>query len=334
MAMHFQETHAEGPLNPAARIQLYREMVRIAEFNGQARDVYCQGCMGGWLFLDRGQEAIAAAVRSLFGPHDHSISGHRGIGHAIAAGMSMRSIMAELCGRATGCAGGRGGAGGISSPEHHFWGASLVVGQQTPVAAGLALHLKRNELPGVVVCFLGDGTVNQGVYHESLNLAGLLNLPVVFVIENNGYGGGTSVRRSTAYRGSLAQRADGYGIAYDTLDGHDVEEVVARMRPWLERARTQQLPAVIEIATYRFHGWTIADAGAKKYRTPEEIDFHVLHRDPVRIQRERLLQEGILTAEAVAEIRAEARSEAREAEIYALGSPYLLEAQILDHVYG
>ncbi len=170
------DTNSETALPAETRVQLYREMVRIASFEEQAMEVYCQACMGGWLFLGCGQEAIAVAVRSLFGPLDHSISGHRGMGHAIAAGMSMRSIMAELCGRATGCSEGRGGAGGLASPAHHFWGSTTVVGQQTPVAVGLALHLKLNQLPGAVVCFMGDGAVNQGVYHESLNLAALLQV--------------------------------------------------------------------------------------------------------------------------------------------------------------
>jgi pyruvate dehydrogenase E1 component alpha subunit len=324
---------SETALTPEIRVQLYREMVRIASFEEQAMEVYCQACMGGWLFLGCGQEAIAVAVRSLFGPLDHSISGHRGMGHAIAAGMSMRSIMAELCGRATGCSEGRGGAGGLASPAHHFWGSTTVVGQQTPVAVGLAFHLKLNQLPGAVVCFMGDGAVNQGVYHESLNLAALLQLPVVFIIENNGYGGGTSVRRSTAYKGSLAQRADGYGIAYETMEGHDVECLRSKIKPWLERARQHQLPAVLEIETYRFHGWAISDAGSKKYRTEAEIQFHYLHRNPRLIQQTKLINEGIIKDEAARAIKRAAREEAQDAEAFALASPNPRADQIMDHVY-
>jgi pyruvate dehydrogenase E1 component alpha subunit len=289
--------------------------------------------MGGWLFQTCGQEAISVAVRSLFGPLDHSISGHRGLGHAIAAGLPMGSLMAELCGRATGCSQGRGGAGGICFPENHFWGTSPVVASQTPVAAGLALHLKLHRQTGVVVCFLGDGAVNQGVYHETLNLAGLLQLPVVFMIENNRYAGGTSVARSSAFKESLARRADGYGIAYGTLDGHDVEAVRTGLYPWLQRAREQQLPAVLEIATYRFCGWSVADANRKKYSTEEERFFHETQRNPVRIQQERLLHAGILTEDDVKEIRLQARAEARSAVSFALEGRFLRAEEIMDHVY-
>ena len=223
-----------SPLEPAlsleGRLQLYRELQRIRSFEEELVEGYQAGAMGGFLFISSGQEAIAVAVRSLFGPHDHSISGHRGVAHAVAAGMSQRSIMAEFCGMGHRLLRGACGGGGLSSPEHHFWGTTAVVASQTPVAAGLAFHLKQNQLPGVVVCFLGEGGVNQGVYHESLNLAGLLELPVIYIIENNGYCFCSPVAKTTAFKGSLAQRADGYGIAFDTMDGWDVEDLRAKLQ--------------------------------------------------------------------------------------------------------
>ncbi len=156
---------------------------------------------------------------------------------------------------------------------------------------------------------------------------------MVFIVENNGYGGGTSVRRSTAFKGSLAQRADGYGIAYETMEGHDVESLRSKLQPWLERARQHQLPAVVEIKTYRFHGWTISDAGSKKYRTEAEIEFHHLHGDPIVIQRTKLINEGIMTDEAARLIKRAAREEAQDAEAFALASPILRADQIMDHIY-
>ncbi|MFC5456377.1 thiamine pyrophosphate-dependent enzyme [Prosthecobacter fluviatilis] len=193
-------------LTPADKIQLLRQMHRIRAFEITALQHYQAGRMGGFLILQIGQEAIPVAVRSMMGPQDHSICSLRGMGTAIVSGMSMREGMAELFGKATGCARGRGGLFGFYAPEHRHWGGHGYAATQTALAAGLAFGLKHQEKRGAVFCFLGDGAVNQGTFHESLNLASLFSLPVIYLIENNGYAMGTSVKRSSAFEGSLAPR--------------------------------------------------------------------------------------------------------------------------------
>ena len=231
------------------------------------------------------------------------------MGHAIAAGMSMESCMAELLGRNNGCSKGKAGAFGFYAPELHHWGCHALAGTQTPLAAGLAFGLKHHGEPGAVLCFLGDGAVNTGAYHESLNLAGLLGLPVVYLIENNGYAMGTSVARSSAFRDCLARRAETYGIDWDHFPDADPYEIRARLHTAIEGARLECRPTVVEIDTYRYYGFTISDANHKKYRTPAEIDERK-SRDPLAKWSERLIAEGLIRAEDVEAMDMEIKAEA------------------------
>ncbi len=195
-------------MTPAQKIHLYREMVRIRRFEQTCLKNYTIGYMGGFLILSAGQEAAPVAVRSIAGKHDHTITGPRGMGAAIASGMPMKGIMAELFGKETGCNAGKGGMFSLFSPAHNHWGCFAGAAAQTPIALGLSFTLKYRRQDGVVFCFLGDGSVNQGVFHETLNLAGLFDIPTVFIIENNQYAMGTSVRRGSAFKEYLAQRAE------------------------------------------------------------------------------------------------------------------------------
>lgn len=302
------------------RVSLYRLMVRIRVFEQTALTCFCNGKMGGWLLMDIGQESIATVVRSLMGPEDHSISGPRGLGHALAAGIGMGPIMAEFYGRTGGCSKGKGGAFSFFDPAKGFWGCHGLAAAQTPLALGLAYALKYQEKPGAVICFLGDGATNQGVYHESLNLAGLFDLPVVYLIENNGYAMGMSEARSSRFRGSLAQRAEGYDIQWDRFTDKDPYEMRVRIHAALLRARNERKPTVLEIETYRYHGFTVADSQAKKYRTPEEIEGRKT-QDPLLLWRQRLIADGFLDEHSANAIKAEAQQEAKEAVIFAGTSP-------------
>ncbi len=284
-------------------------MVRIRRFEQVALKRYGQGEMGGWLLLSIGQEAVAACARSVMGPMDHTITGFRGMGHAIAAGMDMKSCMAELMGLIEGCSKGKAGASGFYAPHLRHWGCYPSAGSQTPLAAGLAFGLVHREEAGAVVCFLGDGAVNTGAYHEALNLAGLFDLPVVYLIENNGYAMGTSVARSSAFRNCLAERAEAYGIDWDQFSDCDPFEVRARIAIALERARIQRRPTVLEIDTYRYYGFTVADASAKIYRSPEEIAERKA-RDPLDRWEARLIAEGLLDENGAAKIHKDAKAEA------------------------
>ncbi len=331
-AVDFREHAINRDWSAEGKIDLLRQMIRIRRFEQAALKYYNAGMMGGFLILDIGQESVSTGVRSVMGPLDHSISGPRGMGHALAAGMEFGPCMAELFGKANGCSKGKGGMFSYYDPGRNHWGCHGLAAAQTPLAAGLAFALKQREIPGAVVCFLGDGAVNQGVYHESLNLDGLFGLPVVYLIENNGYSMGTSVARSSRFKECLARRAEGYDIDWDRCGDGDLYELRARVWTALERARHERRPTVLEIETYRYYGFTVADANAKRYRTPEEIEERK-KRDPLAGWRKYLHEEGILDAAAAEEIDLAAKAEAEAAVKFAeAGAPPGI-GDIMDDVY-
>ena len=308
-------------LTPEEKIDLFRQMVRIRRFEQASLKAYNAGKMGGFLHLYIGQEAVAVGTVSLRGPDDHLITAYRDHGHALAVGMTMNECMAEMFGKQTGCSKGKGGSMHCFAPDKRFWGGHGIVAGQTPLGLGLAFGLKYLERKGCCLCFLGDGAVNQGAFHESLNLSGLFEIPVVFIIENNRYSMGTSLDRSSAYSGCLAARADAYGIAWDVIDGSDIYEVRAKTHIAIERARNEIQPTLLEIDTYRYYGHSVADANAKKYRKPEEIENYKQNHDPITLFRRKLIAEGVLTDEAADAIQAAAAEEAAAAAAYADAAP-------------
>jgi len=320
-------------LTPEAKIHILRGMLRIRAFENMARSYYMAGHMGGFLILQSGQEAIPVAVRSMMTAEDHTICSLRGMGTAIAAGMSMRAGMAELFGKATGCSKGKGGLFGFYAPEHHHWGGHGYAATQTALAAGLAFGLKHQGKQGAVFCYLGDGAVNQGVFHESLNLASLFSLPVIYLIENNGYAMGTSVKRSSAIKDALAGRAAGYNIEWDIINGDSVYEIRAKLQPAIERAYRDQRPTVLELSTYRFEGFTIADANKFKYRTKQEVEERCENHDPLNLWSAQLLNENVVDQDGLKRIKAAALAEARAAAEFARSSPYLPPAAIMTDIY-
>jgi len=251
----------------------------------------------------------------------------------LAVGMSMNECMAELFGKATGCSKGKGGSMHFFAPDKGYWGGHGIVGGQTPLGAGIAYALKYKRIPGCCLCYLGDGAINQGAFHESLNLAALFQLPVVYIIENNGYSMGTSQKRSSAYKGSLAERAEAYNMAWDVFIGEDLYEVRNRTNIAIERARKTQQPSLLEIQTYRYYGHSVADANAKKYRPSEEIDDYKNNHDPLQIFGKALLEEEVLTQADIQEIDKAAKEEANAAVTFAEESPLPQESDILNDVY-
>ena len=314
--MDYREHVINRDWSAEGKIDLLRQMLRIRRFEQRALHYYNGGMIGGWLILSIGQESVAASVRSLMGLQDHSISGPRGIGHALAAGMPMGPGMAELFGKTNGCSKGKGGMFSFYDPSRNHWGCHALAAAQTPLAAGLAFALKQRDIAGAVVCFLGDGAVNQGVYHESLNLAGLFGLPVVYLIENNGYAMFMSESRSSRFKECLARRAEGYDIDWDKCGDGDIYELRAKVWTALERARCEKRPTVLEVDTYRYYGFSVADANAKKYRTSEEIEERK-KRDPLKLWKEHLLEEGVVDEAAAEEIDLQAKEEALEAVRFA-----------------
>lgn len=329
---------ASSPINQSLtaekKIGLYSLMVRIRRFEQVALANYQKpGRMGGFLHLYIGQESVAVGTLSLRGENDHNITAYRCHAHALASGMNMNECMAELYGKASGCSKGKGGSMHFFAPDKNYWGGHGIVAGQTPLGLGLAYGVKYLGKEGCCLCFLGDGAVNQGAFHESLNIASLFDIPVIYVIENNGYSMGTSQKRSSAYNGCLAQRAEAYGIEWDVIDGSDVYEVRAKTHIAMERARKQHKPTVLEIETYRYYGHSVADANAQKYRTPEEIQNYKQNHDPLAVFRRKLTEENILTDALADEIGKAANAEAAEAVKFAEDSPPPSIADISSDVY-
>ena len=312
------------------KIGLFRTMMRIRRFEERSLRAYQGKKIGGFLHLYIGQEAVAVGCCSLMGRHDHVITAYRDHGHAIAVGMGLNELMAELYGKATGCSKGKGGSMHYFDPSRNFWGGHGIVGGQVPLGTGLAYALKYQGLKGAAMAFMGDGAVNQGAVHEAFNLAALWQLPVVFVIENNGYSMGTSQERSSA--GELAKRAEGYDMPWGQCLGHDLYAVRAMMDRFLTRAREESKPAVVEIDTYRYRGHSVADPD-NTYRAKAEIEEYRRTKDPIQVFQDALTAEGVLTEALIGQIDQAARAEAEAAAEFAEASPYPTVEDIQQDVY-
>ena len=332
-SLDFAQSAINQSLTPERKIELFTQMVRIRRFEQTALKYYNAGVMGGFLHLYIGQESVAVGTISLGGPNDHFITAYRDHGHALAVGMGMNECMAEMYGKQTGCSKGKGGSMHFFAPDKNYWGGHGIVGGQTPLGLGLAYGLKYLGKEGCCLCYLGDGAVNQGAFHESLNIAALFEVPVVYVIENNGYSMGTSQKRSSAYRGCLAQRAEAYDMEWDVIDGSDIYEVRAKTHIAMERARKDHQPSILEVETYRYYGHSVADANAKKYRTPEEIENYKQNHDPIIKFRNRLIGEKVLTEESADAINKAAAAEALAAAKFADESPAPTIADIGTDIY-
>lgn len=320
-------------LTPEEKINFLRDMFRIRRFEQTSFKHYQQGKMGGFLHLYTGQESVAVGTISLLGDDDHVITAYRDHGHALVSGMGMNECMAELFGKATGCSKGKGGSMHFFAPDKNYWGGHGIVAGQTPLGLGIAYALKYKGIKGCCLCYLGDGAVNQGVFHESLNLASLWSIPVIYIIENNQYSMGTSLERSSAIKETLAQRADAYNIAWDVINGEDIYEIRARTQVAVERAHEESRPTLLEIDTYRYYGHSVADANAKKYRSSEEIENYKANHDPILLWQRTLVAEGILTAEEAAKLDEAAHAEADEAAKFADESPLPNREDIFTDVY-
>lgn len=329
--------YAKSPVNhdlaPEKKLKLYTDMVRIRMFEDRSLRVYQGGKIGGFLHLYNGQEAVAVGTCSLLGKDDHVITAYRDHGHALAVGMGMGELMAELQGKFTGCSKGKGGSMHFFAPDKNFWGGHGIVGGQTPMGLGIAYALKYQGKKGCCLAYLGDGAVNQGAFHEALNMASLWDIPVIFVIENNGYSMGTSQARSSAGE-PLARRAEGYGMDWAIVNGNSLYEVRARTAEAMARAKERCRPTLLEMRTYRYRGHSVADANAEKYRTKAEIEEYKRDRDPITLFKAVLFREGLLD-EAKAEAINEAVKEEVEASVrFADESPVAPVNELFTDVYS
>jgi pyruvate dehydrogenase E1 component alpha subunit len=333
-----QVDYAKAPINAGLgkeeKVHLLREMIRIRRFEQTALKFYNAGKMGGFLHLYIGQESVAAGTVSLMGDNDHVITAYRDHGHALAVGMSMNECMAELYGKATGCSKGKGGSMHFFAPDKNYWGGHGIVGGQTPLGLGLAFGLKYKGLTGAALCFLGDGAVNQGCFYESLNMASLFDLPVIYIIENNRYSMGTSLERSSVVDRHLAQRAEAFRIDWEAANGEDIYEVRAVTQKAIERAHKESRPTILEFDTYRYYGHSVADAKHKGgYREADEIERYKKQHDPIQLFKSRLIAEKVLSEEQYEAIDAEVKKEANAAAVFADESANPTVESLFEDVY-
>jgi pyruvate dehydrogenase E1 component alpha subunit len=319
-----------GGLEPAQLIDLYRQMILIRRFEEKAAEVYVAGKIGGFCHLYIGQEAVAVGSISAIRKDDYVIGSYREHGQALAKGMSARSIMAELYGKVTGCSKGKGGSMHMFDKEVNFMGGHGIVGGQIPLATGLAFASKYQNKDQVVLCYFGEAAVNQGAFHESLNMAQLWKLPAIYICENNQYGMGTSVERAMSLR-DIAQKACAYEIASEFVDGMDVLAIREAVLRAVERGRKQYLPTLLEIRTYRFMGHSMSDPG--NYRTRAEIEKYQ-ERDPIKLFAASLIEEQITDQATLEKLDKEVREEVEDAVRFAEESPLPPPEDLYTDVYA
>jgi TPP-dependent pyruvate/acetoin dehydrogenase alpha subunit len=281
-------------------IELYTIMVRIRQFEERIMPLLKEGKIKGTAHPSVGQEAVAAGVCGSLDPTDYIVSNHRGHGHCIAKGMRTPEMMAELYGKRTGSNKGKGGSMHIADLDQYIIGCTGIVGSGAPIAGGAALAAKLGKTGQAVVCFFGDGAINQGVVFEAMNMAAIWKLPVLYVCENNLYALSTPAEKVTALK-QLADRAQGFGIPGVQVPGNDLRAVVRETRVALERARGGEGPTLVECKTYRWYGHSAMRPDTRAYRSREE-EIEWRERDPIALAQKELGAAGILTALQIGEI--------------------------------
>ena len=307
---------APAPEERPLLLELYRQMVRIRRVEEAAAKAYAQGKIGGFLHLGIGQESVCVGAVAALQKTDYVIGTYREHGHYLAKGGTPKEVLAELYGKATGCSKGLGGSMHLFSARDRMLGGYGIVGGHVPLAAGVAFAARYRGEADVTLCFFGEGSANQGAFHEGLSLAGLWRLPIVFICENNQYSMGTPLYRTLA-EPDVTLRASGYNIARDRFKADDVLEVYRRVGAAVARARGSQQPTLIEVETYRFRGHSMSDPA--NYRTKEEVE-QWRQRDPVPIARDQLLGLGV-TEDRLIGLEASIKAEVQEAVRFAEASP-------------
>ena len=317
-------------------IDIYRRMLRIRRFEEKVIELVDKGILPGAAHLSIGEEAEMVGACIALRSDDYELGTHRSHGHCIAKGANIKPLMAELLGKVTGVNRGKGGSMHLADFSVGSLGETSIVGSGFPVAAGAALGVKLKGEDKVVLCFFGDGSSNEGTFHEAMNLAAIWKLPVIYLCENNLYAATTDIRYSASVR-DIADRAKAYNIPGLVVDGQDplaVHEVVIEAA---KRARAGEGPSLIEAKTYRYRGHSegalFASLETAGYRSKEEYQ-EWLNRDPVTLFHDRLLQEGVLTSTEADAIDQEERTRVLEAEKFAMESPYPKPEEAFSHVYS
>jgi len=313
-------------------LEMYRMMLLIRRFEERTAQMYGMQKIGGFCHLYIGQEAVGVGAVSALRPGDQFISAYRDHGHILAMGGDPNAIMAELFGKATGCSKGKGGSMHLFDVGKGFYGGHGIVAGQVPVATGMAFAAKYRKEDRVVLCSMGEGTVHQGAFHESLNLAKLWRLPVIYMIENNRYGMGTPLERASAIW-DLSQKACSYDMARATVDGMDVLAVHQVVSEAVTRAIRDGEPTLIEARTYRFRGHSMSDPVHSHYRTKEEVEEQK-KQDPILIFQDHLLKKKVLTQALIKQYEDEIKKIVLEAVDFAEKSPLPELEELYTEIYS
>jgi pyruvate dehydrogenase E1 component alpha subunit len=317
-------------LDAAIQIELYRQMVLIRRFEEKTSQMYQKGHIGGFCHLYIGEEAVGVGAIAALRESDYVVTGYRDHGQAIAKGIHPNLVMAELFGKDAGVSRGKGGSMHIFDREKRFLGGDAIVGGDLPIATGVAFAVKYRKEDDIVLCFFGDGAINEGAFHESFNLASLWNLPVLFLCENNLYGMGTPLEKASSIE-DLGRRASCYNMDWRIVDGMDAIEVYEAVRAAAERIRTTGRPEMIEAKTYRFRGHSISDP--EVYRDKEEVESWK-RRDPILRLRDKLKGEGTLDDEMIARIGEEVEKTCADAIEFAEKADFPPASALCENVYA
>ncbi len=301
------------------RQELLRSMLLQRRFEERTAEAYALGRIGGFCHLYIGQEAVGAGAISTLREDDYIITTYRDHGQAIARGLSPRAIMAELFGRSDGCARGKGGSMHLFDRSLNFLGGHGIVGAHVPLAGGIGFAIKYRGGDQVCLCFMGESVVNTGAFHEALNMAALWKLPVVFLIENNRYGMGTSLERASSIH-DIYMRAASYDMPRAYVDGQDVLAVRASTMEAVRRARVESTPTLLEVRTYRFMGHSMSDAVSGTYRTKAELEEY-MKRDPIMVLRMQMQEAGEIDDAGMTKLDEELKAVVQDAWDFAENSP-------------
>ncbi len=315
--------------DPEFLLQLYRRMVLIRNFEERVKYLFLEGVMPGTIHQYQGQEAIAVGVCAALGEADVITSTHRPHGHALAKGISARALMHELFGKATGCCHGKGGSMHVGDLDKGMVPATAIVAAGVPIATGAALAFRMRNENRVAACFMGDGAVNEGAFHEAVNMGAIWRLPVLYVIENNLYSASTPIAAMVRLE-KLSDRAAGYGIRGVTIDGNDVLAVYSAALEAAEEARRGEGPVLIEAMTYRITGHSRRDSC--NYQPPEERK-QALENEPIRRFAAELTAQGVASGDQLQQIHAEVDREIEEAVVSAMAAPEPRAEAALEDLY-
>jgi pyruvate dehydrogenase E1 component alpha subunit len=311
-------------------VEILRQMVLIRRFEEKCAESYSLGKIGGFCHLYIGQEAVGVGAISALREDDYVLTSYREHGQAIAKGISADAVMAELYGKAGGASRGKGGSMHIFDKQLNFLGGHGIVGGQIPLATGVAFASKYQETDRVTLCFFGEAAVNQGAFHESLNMAQLWKLPCIYICENNMYGMGTSLERAMSLQ-NVAQKSCAYEIASEFVDGMDVLKMRQATQRAIKRAREEHLPTLIEARTYRYMGHSMSDPG--NYRTRAEIEKHQ-ERDPIKLFIDSLKTNNIIGDDDLAQIEAQVKKDVDQSVRFAEESPLPDESELYTNIYA